>query len=299
MPPISRRKAISAGSILGGAGLLVLLDGQGKPPTAAWVRERLWGENLLAYEVWDGAPRAVLCIGNRVQYDLMIPGDCFWPDWPPAPQWQLLGLGYSIGYSDAPATAGFAPCVGMHGERCGRAVELLRQVNDPGIVAMGVLVDGAWRSYLVAAPGYAIQVDGLTGPPEKYRWLDAGGRVIRELADLASTKPRATPDRRMERYERRSGRRSADRDSMPGRSAEPRGLFRRPGKRQRRGAQERKRRMRRVRRMRTLGGAARARVVRIESKRLGSRQPAVAGAEVRWFADQASHAGASDVTDLG
>ncbi len=221
MPPISRRNVMTAGVIRGGGGLLLFVDGQGKPPTAAWVRERLWGDNLLAYEVWDGAPRAVLRIGNRVRYDLMIPGDWFWPNWPPAPQWQLLGAGYSIGSSDAPATAGFAPCVGMRGERRRRDVELFGQVNDPEIVAMEVLMDGAWKSFPVAATGYVIRVDGLTGPPAKYRWLDAGGRVIRELADLAPTKPQASPDRRMERYERRSGRRSADRDSMPSRSADP------------------------------------------------------------------------------
>lgn len=117
MPPISRRNAVSAAAILGGAGLLLFLDGRGKPPTAAWVRERLWGDDLLAYAVWDGAPRAVLRMGSRVHYDLMIPGDWLWPNWPPAPQWQLAGIGYSIAYSDAPATAGFAPCVGVYGER--------------------------------------------------------------------------------------------------------------------------------------------------------------------------------------
>jgi hypothetical protein len=189
--------------VLGGGGFLLMMQRQGDPPTAAWVRERLWGEDLLAYEVWDGQPRAVLRIDKRVQYDLMIPGDWFWPNWPPAPQWQLMGLGYSIAYTDVPATVGFAPCVGISGERCGGPIELFGQINDSAIVEMDVLVGGVWRSFAVAAPGFVVRLDGVSAVPEGYRWLNGQGRVLHELDSASPTKPGHFPGRRPEQYERR------------------------------------------------------------------------------------------------
>ena len=201
--------------VSGGAGFNAFLERQGAPPTAAWVRERLWGEDLIAYAVWDGVPRAVLRIGNRVQYDLMIPGDWFWPNWPPAPQWQLLGMGYSIAVSDAPATAGIAPCVGVSGEQRGGAIELFGQVNNPDIVAMKVLVDDAWQAFPVAAPGYAIHVRGQTDAPTDYRWLDARGRLVWERTDAAPTKPGGSPVKSAKRGRRRRGKEGSHPSSIP------------------------------------------------------------------------------------
>ncbi len=187
---VSRRSVRWSLAIIGGGvGLNAFLQRQGDPPTAQWIRERLWGDGLLAYAVWDGVPRAVLRMDNRVQYDLMAPGDWFWTNWPPAPQWQLAGVGYSIAYSNLPATVGFAPCVGVHGEQCGWSIELFGQVNDPSIVAMEVLDGEAWRRYQVSAPGFAIRLDGVTTAPKGYRWLDAQGKVLRETGGTSPTKP--------------------------------------------------------------------------------------------------------------
>ncbi|MGH2615995.1 MAG: hypothetical protein ACRDJC_12200 [Thermomicrobiales bacterium] len=194
----SRRKLIASAAFLaGGAALVGFIERQGEPPPAAWVRDKLWGDDLLAYAVWDGVPRAVLVVADdRVAYDLMIPGDWFWPNWPPRPQWQLMGLGYSIAVSGAPATVGHAPCLGIVGERCAQARELFGQINDPAIVAMEVLVGDEWRRFAVAAPGFAVRLDNAASAPAGYRWLDAAGRTVWETTTNAPTKPGARRARR-------------------------------------------------------------------------------------------------------
>src|SRR3954447_13934128 len=95
---VSRRNLIGLSVFL----LIVLglpeyLRRQGEPPPAEWVHDQLWGDDLIAYAVWDGIPRAAVLSGDgRVIYDQMIPGDWFWPNWPPRPQWQFKGTGYAI-----------------------------------------------------------------------------------------------------------------------------------------------------------------------------------------------------------
>ena len=167
----SRRKLIAGMVLLAGAATLPeMVHRQGQPPPAEWVRNRLWGDDLLAYAVWDGNPRAVLADGeNRVKFDLMIPGDWIWPEWPPRPQWQLAGAGYSMASSDASATVGYAPCVGIMGERCTQIPELFGQINDSEIVAMEVLVGGTWRRDAISAPGFIVRLDGVTTVPTGYR----------------------------------------------------------------------------------------------------------------------------------
>jgi hypothetical protein len=196
----SRRSLLrSAVLIAGGAALLEYLRRQGEPPPAEWVRDSLWGDDLVAYAVWDGNPRAALKMGNRIQYDLMIAGDWFWPTWPPRPQWQLAGLGYSIAASDAPATVGWAPCLGIAGERCSQEPELFGQINDPNIVTMEVLIGDSWQRYEVAAPGFAVRLVGAPGVPARFRWLDAAGRVVHETTSYSLTKPGPRHRRRQRR----------------------------------------------------------------------------------------------------
>jgi hypothetical protein len=190
MQMFPRRKLIVAAAFVsGGAALLGYLGEQSLPPPEQWVRDRLWGDDLLAYAVWDGQPRAVLMMdGNRVNYDLMIPGDWFWPNWPPRPQWQLMGMGYSIAKSDTPATVGIAPCVGVFGDVCPQPTELFGQINDPDIVAMEVLVGDTWQRFAVAAPGFTVRLARPKSPPTGYRWLDAAGRTVWEAASASRTR---------------------------------------------------------------------------------------------------------------
>lgn len=210
MRRFSRRRLIISGAILAGAGGIVLLARQSEPPTVDWVRERLWGDDLKAYSVWDGVPRAAVEVWpGRLSYDLLIPGDWFWPNWPPAPQWQLAGLGYAIAASTAPATAGYAPCVGYVGEDCGWTPELFGQINDPEIVAMDVRIGDAWRRFPVAAPGFVVRLDGAAGPPAGLRWFAADGRLVWELPGPSPTSPGAPASRRRKRRGRNRGRRHA------------------------------------------------------------------------------------------
>ena len=195
-----RRFIIAAALLLGGTAFFAFVRTQDEPPPASWVRDELWGDHLLAYVVWDGVPSAVLSgeVGrdDRMNYDRMIRGDWFWPTWPPRPQWQLMGLGYSIARSDAPATVGYAPCVGILGERCRQPPELFGQINDPSIVAMEVQIGDAWRRFAVAAPGFAVRLEGVTGEPSGYRWLDPEGHVVWEMPVASPTKPGARDARR-------------------------------------------------------------------------------------------------------
>ena len=157
-----------AACLVGGGALVAVVQRLGEPPSAQWVHDRLWGDDLLAYAVWDGVPRALVATGGgRVVYDQMIRGDWFWPNWPPAPQWQLMGLGYGMAASSAPASVGVARCVGVWGERCEQPSELFGQINDPTIVAMEVLLGGAWRRFAVAAPGFAVRLDGAASEPAR------------------------------------------------------------------------------------------------------------------------------------
>ena len=71
-----------------------------------------------------------------------------------------------------------APCTGIVGEECNKETELFGQINDPAIVVLEVLVEGRWRRYPVAAPGYAVRLAGVHGAPTDYRWLDAAGQVV-------------------------------------------------------------------------------------------------------------------------
>jgi hypothetical protein len=51
----SRRRVIGwTAALASGVALLDYLRWQGEPPPAEWVRDSLWGDDLLAYEVWDG-----------------------------------------------------------------------------------------------------------------------------------------------------------------------------------------------------------------------------------------------------
>jgi hypothetical protein len=112
-------------------------------------------------------------------------------------------LGYSIGISNAPATAGYAPCLGIVGERCAQTPELFGQINDPAIVALKVSVDRSWRRFAVAAPGFAVRLDGATcaptSAPTGYPWLDAEGRTVWETKSHVPTKPGAWGARRRQR----------------------------------------------------------------------------------------------------
>ena len=72
---------------------------------------------LLAYEVWDGVPHAVVRErhgprdASRVIFDRMRV-DVISIEWPPTPAWQLTGAWYYIAATDAPASLGVARCTG-------------------------------------------------------------------------------------------------------------------------------------------------------------------------------------------
>lgn len=165
--------------------------------------------DLIAYEVWDGVPHAVVRErpgrwgAPRVIFDHLT-ADPVSIAWPPVPAWQLTGAWYVVAATDVPASLGVARCTGINGEACIKETELFGQINAAEIVALEVLVEGAWRRYPVAPPGFAVRLDGFRGRPTDYRWVDAAGRVVWTAAQDPSV---VAPWRgRRDDQERRRGR---------------------------------------------------------------------------------------------
>jgi hypothetical protein len=148
----------------------------GRPPSRAWVEDNLYGD-VLAYEVWDGVPHVLVRRDDgELQFDHLIL-DRISIDWPPTPRWQYSGLWYTANDWRMSAVLRVAPCAGVLGEGCGKPVELFGTVASPAIVALEVLVDGAWRRFPIAAPGFVIRLDGRSLPAD-HRWLDAAGNEV-------------------------------------------------------------------------------------------------------------------------
>lgn len=151
-------------------------------PSRRWAEENLSGD-VLAYEVWDGTPHLVFRFeddagaGDRIFFD-HLRQDLVSIEWPPTPRWQWTGNWYSIAATDAPASLGVARCTGVMGEACDKPTEVFGRVNASEIVALELGYGGAWRRFPVAAPGFAVRLDGDHGAPSSYRWLDAAGRPV-------------------------------------------------------------------------------------------------------------------------
>jgi hypothetical protein len=84
-------------------------------------------------------------------------------------------------------------------------------------VAMEVQVGVEWRRFAVATPGFAVRVDGTTTAPAGYRWLDAEGRVVHELASASPTNPGARSGRRRTRPRRKASPVPTDQNGPSGR----------------------------------------------------------------------------------
>ena len=153
----------------------------GQPPSRGRAEE-LFGRPpraILAYKVWDGVPHILFQIepGGRLHCDYLRL-DWVSIEWPPRPAWQWTGVWSMAAPTAAPASLHVARCTGIHGEECDKETELFGQINAPEIATLVVLVEGRWRRYPVAAPGYAVRLDGVRGAPTDDRWLDAAGQIV-------------------------------------------------------------------------------------------------------------------------
>lgn len=151
-------------------GALVLLIGWlGRPPQTQAVAEDHLERPVMAFQLWDGTPYVVFQLDDHVYFDrLRI--DWISIEWPPTPRWQWTGRWSYIEATTDPASAGLTTS--------GAGNVVFGQVNAPEIVTLELEIHGAWRSYPVSAPGYAVSLSGFDETPTGYRWLDAGGRVV-------------------------------------------------------------------------------------------------------------------------
>jgi len=153
------------------------------PPSQEWVEQNLSGEQL-AYHVWDEVPHVLFQLDDRVYFD-HLKLDRISISLPPVPRWQMTGNWYYIDITDESASFSVARCTGALTESCpGHDTEVFGQINDREITALEMLFDGTWHRYPVAAPGYAIRLEGFQGTPSDYRWLDVAGRVVRSAEPM-------------------------------------------------------------------------------------------------------------------
>lgn len=169
--PMSWRRAqVLAILVVAVAGLIGVTSWLGRPPQTQAAAEDQLERPVMAFQLWDGQPYVVFEFGDssHVYFDrLRI--DWISIEWPPTPRWQWTGSWSYIEATTAPASAG------LTNSAAGNVV--FGQVNAPGIVTLELEIDGAWRSYPVSSPGYAVRLSGFDETPTEYRWLDAGGQV--------------------------------------------------------------------------------------------------------------------------
>jgi hypothetical protein len=138
-------------------------------PSRAEAEQIVFGNDLVAYETWDDRPRVVFRHDGKLIYDYLW-ADPISIEFPPTPRWQLSGQWSSMPLTSEPASVAVVstqPTV-LFGE-----LDPTRE-----IVAFEVQYDGAWHRFEVSSAGYLVRLDGFTGVPDAYRWLDAAGAAV-------------------------------------------------------------------------------------------------------------------------
>ena len=83
-----------------------------------------------------------------------------------------------------PSSVGVVAC----GEACSQPTVLFGELRDARIVAIEVEYEDKWHRYEVSGDGYLVRLDGFTGVPEAYRWLDAAGATMHASGRVAPLK---------------------------------------------------------------------------------------------------------------
>jgi len=151
------------------AALVFLIGWLGRPPQTQAAAEDHLERPVMAFQLWDGTPYVVFRLDDHVYFD-RLRVDWMSIEWPPTPRWQWTGSWASIDTTADPASAGLATST------AGNVV--FGQVNAPEIVTLELEIDGAWRSYPVSGPGYAVRLSGFDERPTGYRWLNEAGRMV-------------------------------------------------------------------------------------------------------------------------
>lgn len=149
------------------------------PANQAEVEEHL-ERPILAYARLDDAAYIVFDFDGRIYLDQLVL-DWISTEWPPTPRWQWTGMWSYIDATTAPASVAIGnPNV---------IPTLFGQINDPAIVTLQAEVDGQWQSFPVSGAGFAVQLPVGDTYPTRYRWLDAGGKVVYAVDDATTAGP--------------------------------------------------------------------------------------------------------------
>lgn len=146
----------------------------------------MWfGSETIAYEIQGGTPHILIrefsggdaSVPRRIIFD-HLKLDWISIEWPPKPAWQLSGGWTTFAPTQDPAAVRASLNTGWKGHS---SMELFGEIIDPAIVAMEVAYESKWHRFEVAAPGFIIWIDGYSGLPDGYRWLDQSGDIIWEV----------------------------------------------------------------------------------------------------------------------
>lgn len=164
------------------AGLVMLIGWLGRPPQTQAAAEAQLERPVMAFALWDDTPYAVFEFGDsgHVYLDRMRI-DWISIAWPPTPRWQFTGSWSYIDTTTAPASAGLSTAADRN--------VVFGQVNTPEIITLELEIDGAWRSYPVSSPGYAVRLAESDVIPTGYRWLDAEGRAVYAIDEPSTLQP--------------------------------------------------------------------------------------------------------------
>lgn len=157
-------------------GLLLGLNNLMRPPSNADAAEVVYGQ-ILHYEEVHGEPHVVFKDRDHIYFD-HLRRDYKYMLSRQSPGWVLTGLWYFIPVTNEPASVGVARCTGILGEGCDKSTELFGQINSAEITTLEVEYDEEWHRFSVEAPSYAVQLNGFTGVPTNYRWLNTDGNMI-------------------------------------------------------------------------------------------------------------------------
>lgn len=161
-------------------GLVLLFRNAGAAPAnQAEVEEHL-ERPILAYAKLDDAAYIVFDFDGRIYLDQLVL-DWISIEWPPTPRWQWTGMWSYIDATTAPASVAIGnPNV---------IPTFFGQINDPAIVTLQAEVDGQWQSFPVSGAGFAVQLPVGDTYPTRYRWLDAGAKVVYAVDDATIAGP--------------------------------------------------------------------------------------------------------------
>ena len=173
-------KALTVVFILFLIGIAILAFIYHNPPSRQQV-EDMFGRSprqVLAYEVWNGAPYMLFTYSEGSFQDL-VHFDRLERQGMGA-NWGWSGVWYYMESTREPASLGIGHCTGELGilpPQC-KSTDVFGQINDKRITTLEMKVNGKRQKFPVSYPGFAIRLENFNGEPTHFKWLDNQNNLI-------------------------------------------------------------------------------------------------------------------------